>query len=175
MSDPAAATLDWVRGFVIHHNLCPFAARPFHSGKVVAEVCPHAEHEAQFIWAGTQVQSIIDTPRQSVETSLLVFPEGLVDFHEFLGMAGALEELLQDSGADAIVQLAHFHPDYVFADVPEDDPANGTNRSPYPTIQLLRVMSVTEAVARHPDVEGIPVRNAALLRSLYYERPGSDT
>jgi hypothetical protein len=111
------------------------------------------------------VQSLLETERSQTETNVLVFPEGLADFEDFLGFVGALEEFLSESGGDYYVQLAHFHPDYVFADVPADDPANATNRSPYPTVQLLRTQSVSEAVAAYGDTSRIHERNVALFRN----------
>jgi hypothetical protein len=157
-------TLHWVRDTVVRLRLCPFAAAPLAQDRVACTVCPEAEHEAAFYWAGTQVQALLETERSVTETTLLVFPEGLGDFSEFMGFVGALEEFLADSGADYYLQLAHFHPDYVFADADADDPANATNRSPYPTVQLLRTQSVSEAVAGYGDTARIHERNVALYR-----------
>lgn len=164
MRPQARQTLDWVSEHVVGLGLCPFAAKPLRDGLIEVEICAHSIHEDIFYWAGAQVQYLLQKSEERVETTLLVIPDALSDFEDFLGMVGALEALLGDSGADEWVQLAHFHPDYVFAGVAADDPANATNRSPYPTIQLLRATSVARAVATHPDVEGIPARNMALLR-----------
>jgi hypothetical protein len=65
--------------------------------------------------------------------------------------------------------LAHFHPDYCFDGEPQDDPANYTNRSPYPTLHLLREASIEEALKSYDDPESIPERNIAFAR-----RKGSD-
>ena len=54
----------------------------------------------------------------------------------------------------------------MFADVPADDVANATNRSPYPMLHLIREESITRALAEFGDGEGIPPRNVALLRRL---------
>ena len=159
------ATERWVAQFVIGLGLCPFAALPFRQDRVLTLACPATTTEAAFYWAGTQVQRLLETPPTVVETSLLVFTHSaLADFAAFLDFVTELEQLLEDSGAAAALQLAHFHPDYQFADAAPDDPANATNRSPYPTVQLLRVASVTAAVAAHAHPEEIPRRNAALLR-----------
>ena len=64
----------------------------------------------------------------------------------------------------AAMDLEELADDPRFADVAADDPANHTNRSPYPMLHLLREQSVARAVAAHPDPEAIPMRNAARLR-----------
>jgi len=163
---PAEATMDWVRDFVIAHALCPFAARPFAEGGVVAEALPETDFEDAYYAALTRVQEMLEG-KGGVETLLLVFSNALVDFEDFLDFVYALEEGLTRSGLDAQLQLAHFHPDYRFAGVPPDDPGNRTNRAPFPVVQLLRVDSVAAAVAAYPDVEAIPERNVARMRKVF--------
>ena len=165
MTAPEQATVAWVRRFVIGLGMCPFAALPFHQGTVFTVECPEATTEAAFYWAGAQVRGLLATPPTAVETVLLVFSgNDLLSFDAFLDFVAELEYLLEASGTSEEVQLAHFHPTYRFAGVPADDPGNATNRSPYPTVQLLRVKSVTAAVAAHGRPEKIPQRNVALLR-----------
>lgn len=161
---PATATEAWVCDFVLRLNLCPFAHRPVAEGRVRYTELAATEVEEAFRMAGARVLAFVAEAAEGVSTELLIFPVVLTDFGEFLDFVATLEEFLTDTGAAALLQLAHFHPDYHFAGVPEDDPANSTNRSPFPTIQLLRVGEVAEATDRHPDPEGIPERNVALLR-----------
>ncbi len=163
---PAAATMEWVRDFVIKHALCPFAARPYAAGRVVAIEIRAKNEEAAFMEALAQVQNLV-AEQSEVETSLLVFPDLLAEFAAFLDFVYAFEEALAEAGADEVIQLAHFHPDYRFAGVPADDPGNRTNRAPFPVLQLLRVDSVAAAIEHYPDVEKIPERNVALLRRMY--------
>jgi hypothetical protein len=163
---PAEQTMNWVRDFVILHGLCPFAALPFEQGKVVAVPVEAADEEAAFYAALTQVQALVDE-QSEIETTLLVFPELLADFDTFLDFVYTFEEALAETGADELVQLAHFHPNYQFEGVAADDPGNRTNRSPFPILQLLLVDSVATAVAGYPDVEGIPGRNIVLMRELF--------
>ena len=47
-----------------------------------------------------------------------------------------------------------------------DDIANATNRSPWPTLHLLREDSVSRAVEAFPDPDGIIERNIETLRKL---------
>jgi hypothetical protein len=165
MTTAEAATLDWIEQFVVGLNLCPFARNPLRQHRVVIREVDYTTVERTFYWTADQVQQLLATDWKVQETVLLVLLHpALRHFGDFLDFVEETEDLLRASGADAYVQLAHFHPAYCFADAPADDPANATNRSPYPTLQLLRVERVARAVAAHPDPEGIPARNAALLR-----------
>ena len=163
---PADRTRAWVEHFVVRLGLCPFAALPLHRGTVAFVSCDRSETEAVFYWTLEQIRSFVDQSPEQVTTTLLIFPEALSDFSEFLDLVEELEEVLSTSGADSLVQFAHFHPDYCFADLSPEDPANKTNRSPHPVLQLLRVDGVAEAVAAYPQVEAIPERNISLLRRL---------
>ncbi|HUH89099.1 MAG TPA: DUF1415 family protein, partial [Lysobacter sp.] len=49
------------------------------------------------------------------------------------------------------------------------DPANCTNRSPYPMLHLLREASVERAVEAFPDPDAIVERNIATLEKLGVE------
>ena len=62
--------------------------------------------------------------------------------------------------------MASFHPDYRFAGTRSTDLSNHTNRSPHPTLQLLREDSVARAVAAVPNAELIYERNIATLKKL---------
>ncbi|PPK86112.1 hypothetical protein CLV84_3029 [Neolewinella xylanilytica] len=163
---PEQEVATWVDTFVVRLGLCPFAARPLRHGLVRYHSTPVASAEEAFYWAGAQVQSFLGEPRTTVETTLLLFPNAFDSFDSFLDFVEEMEELLETAGADAYVQFAHFHPGYRFAGLDADDPANKTNRSPHPVLQLLRVEGVAEAVANYPEVASIPERNIKLLRRL---------
>ena len=89
-----------------------------------------------------------------------------LDYNDFLETADALVESL---GLDGVLQVASFHPDYQFAGSAPDDVENFTNRSPYPTLHLLREDSVSRAVEAFPDPEVIVERNVETLRRLGVE------
>jgi hypothetical protein len=65
-----------------------------------------------------------------------------------------------------VFQIASFHPDYQFADTEPDDVENFTNRSPYPTLHLLREASLSRAIDGYPDIEQVPVHNIEKMKSL---------
>jgi uncharacterized protein len=87
-----------------------------------------------------------------------------LDFNDFLAVA---DRAVQQLDLEGVVQIASFHPDYRFADsAGDDDIANFSNRSPFPTLHLLRESSIEAAVAAFPDAADIYERNIETLRSL---------
>jgi uncharacterized protein len=100
-----------------------------------------------------------------IETSFLIFPEGMNDFYDYLHLVHLSEKLIRKQKYEGIYQVASFHPDYVFADAKADDAANYTNRSMYPMLHLLREESLEAALDKYPDPENIPVRNMEYARS----------
>jgi hypothetical protein len=102
----------------------------------------------------------------TIETTLLIHPrvlEDFLDYNDFLDVADAAVEEL---GLTGVVQVASFHPRYQFAGTGVDDIDNYTNRSPYPTLHLLREASVERAIAAYPDTDRIFEKNIETLRRL---------
>lgn len=97
------------------------------------------------------------------DTTLLVHPDMLTDFLDYNDFLSVCDELLVHTQLEGVFQIASFHPEYQFADTQPNDPENFANRSPYPMLHILREEQVTQAVDSHPDVEGIPLRNALVL------------
>jgi hypothetical protein len=99
-------------------------------------------------------------------STLLVAPRcrELLQFSPaFLSFLRLAETQLDSSS----LQLVGFHPLYRFEGEEEGDAAAYTNRSPWPTIHLLRQSDVSSALADSPDAgEAVPQRNAALLRGV---------
>lgn len=166
MEEAIQATRAWVEQFVIGLHLCPFAARPAREGKiryVADETGVLADMLHTFL---QELEHLVTQPREALETTLIVYTNGLDDFAQFLDFVTTVEALLTEGGVEGLIQVASFHPAYRFAGAAADDPANYTNRSPYPMIHLIREESVEEAREQHPDVAGIPERNISLLREM---------
>ena len=83
--------------------------------------------------------------------------------NDFLEVA---EDTVAELDLEGMLQVASFHPDYQFADSEADDIANATNRSPWPTLHLLREDSIDRAVAAFPEAEAIYEQNMATLEKL---------
>src|SRR5690606_22948025 len=101
-----------------------------------------------------------------LETTLLVAPWALGDFLEFNDFLDPAEDLLERMGVVGEIQLASFHPGHRFAGTDPDDIGNATNRSPYPTLHLLREASIERAVDGGADADAIVARNLRTLEAL---------
>lgn len=163
--DPVEAiTRRWIERVVVGLSLCPFA-RPVLPRLRVA-VTDADDLEALLGALVDELQRLVDTDPEALPTTVLVVPDGLADFDAYLDALALVEAALADTGLDGEIQVASFHPRYRFDGVPPDDPANYSNRSPYPMFHLLREADVSRAVDTHPDPEGIPTRNIERLRAL---------
>jgi uncharacterized protein len=155
-------TQNWIKTVVIGCNFCPFAAKAMMRKSVRYVVLPDTTVEntlAKLLQEMQHLDSAAD-----IETTFIIFPNSFTDFHRYLSLVEMAEDLVDEAGYEGVYQVASFHPDYCFADVEADDPANYTNRSIYPMLHVLREDSVSEAVDNYPDAEGIPDRNVAYAR-----------
>jgi hypothetical protein len=161
-----AATRRWVERAVIGLNLCPFAKSVQVSGRIRYVVSQALSADALLADLGRELQALRAADAQEVETTLLIHPHVLgdfLDYNDFLDIADAAVEAL-----DLIdeIQVASFHPHYQFADTETEDITNYTNRSPFPTLHLLRQASVDKAVEAFPEAEAIFGTNVETLRKL---------
>ncbi|MEX0915228.1 MAG: DUF1415 domain-containing protein, partial [Wenzhouxiangellaceae bacterium] len=113
-----------------------------------------------------ELLALYKTDPAECETTLLIHPRVLGDFLDYNDFLDIADGLLEQMELDGTIQIASFHPDYRFADSPPDDPANCTNRSPWPMLHLLRETSIETATANLPDTNTIYERNIETLRAL---------
>lgn len=163
---PLAAVEQWLTQVVIGLNLCPFAAEPHHLGHIRLHLSQATTLEALLGELQIELKRLQQTPSCELETTLLVIPQLLGDFDAYNQFLELADWLLQDFGWEGEYQIASFHPDYCFAQTEPDDPANLTNRSPYPILHLLREASIDQALAHFPHPEQIPERNIRCVRAL---------
>jgi len=162
-----ALTENWVERIVIGMNLCPFAAREWDNKRVRCTVCD-LRSEADVLMALADELLLLESDG-AIETTLLVLTDAFEEFKDFNQFLDLADALLESLGHVGVFQLATFHPDYVFADSDDNDPANYSNRSPLPVLHLLREASLSRAIALHPDTNEIPMRNIDYLRQLGVE------
>ena len=169
MIDDAAViahTQAWLRHAVIGLNLCPFARGVVASGRVRC-VVSHARASSRLLaQLSTEMRLLAAADAQALDTTLLIHPGVLKRFpayNDFLDQADALLRKLRLRG---VLQVASFHPHYRFAGSAADDPANASNRAPYPTLHLLREASIERALKTWPQPESIYERNITRLREL---------
>jgi hypothetical protein len=103
---------------------------------------------------------------KNIATTLIIFSKKFADFESFLELVDMANALLRMQDYEGIYQLAHFHPDYMFAGEDSGDAANFTNRSPWPMLHLLREVDIEQAIAHYEDVNRIPARNIERARQL---------
>jgi hypothetical protein len=112
------------------------------------------------------LQLLRDTDPAQIEMTLLMHPQVLQDFLDYNDFLDLADQAIEDLALDGVLQIASFHPDYQFAGTAKDDIENYSNRSPYPTLHLLRESSIDQAVAAFPDAADIYERNIETLRRL---------
>ena len=165
-TDPIADTRRWLEKAVIGLNLCPFAKAVYMKQQVRFVLSDASTPEALLEELAEELVLLRDADPDQVDTTLIVHPDVLTDFldyNDFLDNADAAVEALDLQG---VIQVASFHPDYQFAGTMPDDISNYTNRSPYPTLHLLREASIDRAVEAFPDADVIVERNVKTLDAL---------
>ena len=161
-----ADTRRWLERAVIGLNLCPFAKAVHVKAQVHYAVCL-SEAPADILRdLDHELSALVERTASERETTLLMIPRGFADFLEFNAFVARCHRQLRRSGLEGQIQLADFHPDYVFADAEPQDPGNFSNRAPYPTLHLLREDSIARAVEAFPDPEDIYEENIRRLRQL---------
>jgi hypothetical protein len=166
-TDSAVAdTRRWLERAVIGLNLCPFAKAVVVKQQVHIVATAANDAQAMLEAFAQQLDELVALDAQARDTTLLVIPRGMDDFLSFLDLAARAERVVRKRGLEGVVQVAHFHPRFVFAGADEDDITNCTNRAPHPTLHLLREASVDRAVAAFPDAAAIYEANMETLRRL---------
>jgi hypothetical protein len=164
--DPITSTRRWLERAVIGLNLCPFAKAVYVKQQVRFVLSDATTPEALLEQLAEELVYLRDIDPEQTDTTLIVHPDVLTDFldyNDFLDNADAAIEALDLQG---ILQVASFHPDYRFAGTADNDIGNYSNRSPYPTLHLLREASIDRAVEVFPDPDVIVERNLETLDKL---------
>ncbi len=161
-----AQTRIWIERAVIGLNLCPFTKAVYVKEQIRYVVSGARNRDELLADLERELATLEDASPDDIDTTLLIHPaamEDFLDYNDFLELADALIAQMDLEGE---VQVAGFHPRFQFAGTKPDDITNYTNRSPYPTLHLLREASVDAAVAAFPDAEKIYEKNMESLRKL---------
>lgn len=156
----------WLERAVIGLNLCPFAKSVHVKGQVHyvvsrARTAPDFLKDLVF-----ELKALLASDPDARDTTLLIAPDCLADFLDFNDFLEEADQALLDLELDGILQIANLHPDYQFAGTQVDDITNFTNRSPYPTLHLLREDSIDRAVDAFPEPETIFEKNMQTMERL---------
>ena len=169
-SDPVIAQVEqWLKDVVVGLNLCPFARKPLRAGQIRFVVSDATGDEVLLEELQDEFRVLDQTAPDEVETTLLILPTHLRNFHDYNFFLEEAEWLLKRQGYEGVYQIASFHPHYQFADTRPEDPENLTNRSPYPILHLLREASLERGLKNYPDPEAIPHNNIIRVEALSAE------
>jgi hypothetical protein len=163
------ATRTWLERAVIGLNLCPFAKAVHVSGRIRYRVSEARAGEELLEELCDELRALQAADPHVCETTLLIHPYVLGDFLEYNDFLAVAEAAVSALGLTGELQIASFHPSYQFAGTQSDDIENYTNRSPYPTLHLLRESSIERAVAAVADAAGIYELNIQTLKSLGHQ------
>ena len=161
-----AETRAWVDRAVIGLNLCPFAKAPQTKAQVRYVLSQASDPAALLADLISELERLAEAPAAKIETTLLIHPGVLQDFADYNDFIELAEDSVAELELDGILQVASFHPGYQFEDTEPDDMGNATNRSPYPTLHLLREESIDRAVEAFPEAKTIFETNIATLQRL---------
>ena len=167
--DAIAATKLWLEKAVIGLNLCPFAKGVYVKNQVRYVVSAAQTPEELLAEVLKEFEVLAEARRADIDTILLIHPQVLTDFLDYNDFLEVVDNALEEVDLAGILQVASMHPQYQFADTEPDDITNYTNRSPYPTLHILREESIDEAVAAFPEAEMIYEKNMETMQKLGHE------
>ena len=171
-SGPEAIILSikrWLETAVIGLNLCPFAKAVHVKGQIRYVVCESDSREVLLTELVHELEFLASADPAETDTTLLIHPHLFNDFLDYNGFLEVADAAIDELKLDGVIQIASFHPHYQFADTEPDDITNYTNRSPYPTLHLLREESVSRAVAAFPEAGEIFERNIQTMEKLGHD------
>ena len=164
-----AATQLWLERAVIGLNLCPFA-KAVHVKKQIRYVVSSSTTPEELLKdLINELELLAETSAEKIDTTLLIHPDVLTDFLDYNDFLDVADETLEELDLDGELQVASMHPRYQFEGTQPDDIENYTNRSPYPTLHLLRENSVDKAVAAFPEADQIFEKNVETMKQLGHE------
>ena len=164
-----AATKLWLERAVIGLNLCPFA-KGVHVKNQIRYVVSTAQTPEELLRdVLSEFEVLAEASPAEIDTTLLIHPHVLTDFLDYNDFLEVIDAALEEVDLADMLQVASMHPQYQFADTEPDDITNYTNRSPYPTLHLLREDSIDEAVAAFPEAEQIFDKNIETMRKLGHD------
>lgn len=155
-------TKKWITDVVIGCNFCPFAAKEIKQNTVHYEI--EYSDEPEDCLQAFLIECLRLDDHATIETSFLILPNAVPLFDNYLDLVADAERIVKQKGYEGVYQVASFHPLYRFADAPENDAANYTNRSVYPMLHLLREESIEQVLKKYTGPEQIPERNIRFAR-----------
>ncbi|PIY11909.1 MAG: hypothetical protein COZ18_03185 [Flexibacter sp. CG_4_10_14_3_um_filter_32_15] len=176
-------TKKWFEQWILKLNLCPFAhavdaqeqirfeieeSDDFKKcvQKAVSEIDFLIEHDSD---SHSEDERMENDTKYYIDTTLLVFPNQTDfkdSFEDFLDFVALLDLYLEQNELDTEFQLVAFHPNFIFEVEELNSKSHYTNRSPYPTLHILREKSVQKGTESFGNVALIPQKNIEKLEKM---------
>ena len=184
MTDIKNNTKKWFEEWILKLNLCPFAHSVYAKKQIRFEIEESDNFEKCVQKAVAEIDFLIEHDSDSdseddinskdndeyyIDTTLLIFPNQSNfknSFEDFLDFVALLELYLEQNELDSEFQLVAFHPNFIFEVEDINSKSHYTNRSPYPTLHILREKSVEKAIEDFGNVASIPQKNIEKLEKM---------
>src|SRR5471032_2483376 len=105
-----AETRAWVRRAVIGLNLCPFARAVDVKDQIRYVFTDATDAETLLATLVVELQRLVDTEPELVDTTMVIHPRVFGDFEEFNDFLELADAAVEELNLDGIVQVASFHP-----------------------------------------------------------------
>jgi hypothetical protein len=161
-----ARTRAWLEKAVIGLNLCPFAKAVYIKDRVRLVVSQARHVDDLLEELDRELDLLVATPAEQVDTTLLIHPTLFPDFLDFNDFLEIAEGVVGEHELEGVVQLASFHPAFQFEGTEPEDLGNYTNRAPYAIVHLLREDSVERVLEGLADPDAIYQDNIRTLEKL---------
>lgn len=162
-------TKKWVEEVVIGLNLCPFAKKSWNRGAWRIDILEEDQHLPSLNLILAEIESAIPSFKSGeIENQLITLPRCKDSFIPFLNLSSLVEMELEVRGHLEEVQMIVFHPEFRFEGEAKNARGNYVNRSPYPTLHILKKAAMDEIVAAHGEEIGLELsmNNNTFLSSL---------
>lgn len=183
MTDVQKNTKKWFEEWILKLNLCPFAHAVYSEEQIRFEIEESDDFKKCVQKAVSEIDFLIEHDSDShsedeivegdteyyIDTTLLVFPnqmDFINSFEDFLDFVALVELYLEQNELDSEFQLVAFHPNFIFEVEDINSKSHYTNRSPYPTLHILREKSVQKATESFGNVALIPQKNIEKLEKM---------
>merc|ERR1712169_160752 len=150
--------------FFFFFFLCPFAHPVLQNLRIDVSDSSDAEQVTMEFMA--LLSEVAEADPAQIPTALFVIPNQFAHFDDYWNWSLICDNLLVQMGYGGLLQLATFHPHYLFEGEDEDDMSHFTNRSPYPMLHIIREADIEAALASVAQPEKIPERNRRHMRRL---------
>ncbi len=166
MKNPLSLTKYWLEKIIIDLDLCPFARIPFRQGQIHLRVCESLTPEENFQSFIEECERLLIVGPSKISTTLIAYPNSHRDFLLFNDFVGELERRLEEGGLDDTFLVVAFHPRFYFDGLEENDLANYVNRSPFPTVHIIRTIEMEKAASELKSGEQLSFFNEKKLKAL---------